>query len=258
MNNPDSAMKEVVRKLREAGGDVEHPDLSSHYIAYLASLLKANSLLDDRIQHLLQLHNELHSGKYLNKGRTSTSPLLITDLQRLVKFRGKDSLPTLVGKTFICHQILEEMFFRLVKASHFLIDLRLGTYRILHPEIDRHNLYGLCKELEKCVAFPSREKLIQEAYRINGIRNQIAHALLRADSTRNLRRQAKTYLTGYLKLQTLLEESLDEIYFTVKDFRQWSDLFEEGLLEQLISPLDDEAIKYDSREIFAEKNDLTL
>ena len=30
MNNPDSAMKEVVRKLREAGGDVEHPDLSSH------------------------------------------------------------------------------------------------------------------------------------------------------------------------------------------------------------------------------------
>jgi hypothetical protein len=160
MNNPDSAIKEIVRKIREAGGDVEHPDLSSHYIAYLASLLKANSLLDDRIQHLLQLHDQLHSGEYLNKGRTSTSPLLITGLQRLVKSREKDSLPTLVGKTFICHQILEEMFFRLVKASHFLIDLRLGTYRIQHPEID-NGIWGrilycasrgwIDSRFEKCV-----------------------------------------------------------------------------------------------------------
>ena len=150
------------------------------------------------------------------------------------------------------------MFFRLVKASHFLIDLRMGTYRIQHPEIDRHNLHGLCKELEKCVDFPSREQRIQEAHRINGIRNQIAHALLSADSTRNLRRQAKIYLAGYRKLQALLEESLDELYFSIKPFRKWSDLFEDNLLEQLIFTLDEEAIEYDSREIFGEKNNLTL
>lgn len=258
MKNPKIAIKEVVRKIREAGGDVEHPDLSRCYIAYLASLLKANSLLDDDIQHLLRFHDQLHSGEYLNKGRTSTSPLLITGLQRLVKTKEKDSLPTLVGKTFICHQILEEMFFRLVRASHFLIDLRLSTYRIQHPEIDRHNLHGLCKELEKCVVFPSREKLIQEAYRINGIRNQIAHALLSADSTRNLRRQAKIYLAGYHKLQALLAEGLDELYFAIKPFRKWSDLFEDDLLEQIIFSLDEEAIEYDSREKFAEKNKLTL
>lgn len=156
MSNHKNPLKTIVKKIREAGGDVEHPDLSSHYIAYLASLLKANSLLDDDLQHLLQIYDQLHSGEYLNKGRASTSPLLISGLQRLVRSREKDSLPTLVGKTFICHQILEEMFFRLVKASHFLIDLRMGTYRIQHPEIDRHNLHGLCKELEKCVGFPSR------------------------------------------------------------------------------------------------------
>ena len=150
MSNPENFLKAVVKKIREAGGDVEHPDLSSHYIAYLASLLKANSLLDDDLQHLLQIYDHLHSGEYLNKGRTSTSPLLISGLQRLVTSREKDSLPTLVGKTFICHQILEEMFFRLIKASHFLIDLRMGTYRIQHPEIDRHNLHGLCKELVDC------------------------------------------------------------------------------------------------------------
>jgi hypothetical protein len=81
---------------------------------------------------------------------------------------------------------------------------------------------------------------------------------LSADSTRNLRRQAKTYLTGYRKLQALSEESLDELYFSIKPFRQWSDLFEKDLFEQLTVTLDENSIKYDSREIFAEKNDLTL
>jgi hypothetical protein len=47
MSNPDNFLKDVVKKIREVGGDIEHPDLSSRYIAYLASLLKANSLLDD-------------------------------------------------------------------------------------------------------------------------------------------------------------------------------------------------------------------
>lgn len=105
---------------------------------------------------------------------------------------------------------------------------------------------------------PIEEKLIQEAHRINGIRNQIAHSLLSADSTRNLRKQAKIYLTGYRKLQALLEESLDELYFSIKPFRKWSDLFEDNLLEQLIFILDEEAIDYDSRERFGEKNNLTL
>ena len=258
MSSPNNVLKDVVKKIREAGGDVEHPDLSIRYIAHLESILKAKSLLNDELQHLLHLYAQLHSGEYLNKVRKSTSPSLMTGLQKLVRFRDNDSLPTLVGKTFICHQIIEERFFQLVKASHFLIDLRMGTYRIQHTELDKQNLHGLCKELEKCVDFPSRDKLIQEAHRINGIRNQIAHALLSADSTRKLRRQTRTYLAGYLKLQTLLEESQEEIYFTVKEFRKWSDLFEEGLLEQLIYTLDDEAIEYDSRELFAEKNGLTL
>ena len=258
MNNPDDSLKEVVKRIREAGGDVEHPDLCSRYIAYLASMLRDNSLLDDDLQHLLHLYAQLHSGDYLNKSRKSTSPSLITGLQKLVGTKANDSLPTLVGKTFICHQILEEMFFRLVKASHFLIDLRMGTYRVQHPDIDKQNLHGLCTELEKCVDFPSRNKLIQEAHRINGIRNHIAHALLSVSSTRNLHKQAKGYLTGFQKLQAILEESYEEVYFTIKPFRKWSDLFEEDLLEQLTFTLDEESIKYDCREIFAEKNNLIL
>jgi hypothetical protein len=130
MNDRDNWLNDVVKKIREAGGDVEHPDLSSRYIAYLTSLLKENSLLDDDLRHMLHLYAQLHSGEYLNNSRTSTSSTLTTGLQKLVKPRTKDSLATLVGKTFICHQILEEMFFRLVKASHFLIDVRMGTYRI--------------------------------------------------------------------------------------------------------------------------------
>lgn len=258
MSNPDNLLKEVVKRIREAGGEVEHPDLSSRYISYLASLLRDNSLLDDDLQHLLHLYAQLHLGDYLNKSRTSTSPSLITGLQKLVATKSNDSLPTLVGKTFICHQILEEMFFRLIKANHFLIDLRMGTYRVQHPDIDKQNLHGLCTELEKCVDFPSRDKLIQEAHRINGIRNHIAHALLSVSSTRNLRNQAKGYLTGFRKLQAILEESFEEVYFTIKPFRKWSDMFEEDLLEQLTITLDEESIKYDSRVIFAEKNDLTL
>jgi len=134
----------------------------------------------------------------------------------------------------------------------------MGTYRVQHPDIDKQNLHGLCKELEKCVDFPSRNKLIQEAHRINGIRNHIAHALLSVSSTKNLRKQAKVYLTGFRKLQTTLEESFDEVYFTIKPFRKWSDMFEEDLLQHLTFTLDEESIKYDSREIFAEKSHLTL
>ena len=141
--------------------------------------------------------------------------------------KAKDSLPTMVGKTFICHQILEEMFFRARKASHFLIDLRMGTYRVQHPDLDKQNLHGLCKELEKCVDFHSRDKLIQEAHRINGIRNHIAHALLTVNSTRDLRKQAKQYLTRFKKINAILDESFDDVYFTIKPFSKWSDMFED-------------------------------
>ena len=44
----------------------------------------------------------------------------------------------------------------------------------------------------------------------------------------------------------------------IKPFNKWSDLFEDDLLTQLIETLDDEAITYDTREIFAKKNILLL
>ena len=59
-------------------------------------------------------------------------------------------------------------------------------------------------------------------------------------------------------MQALLEQCLEEIYFMIKPFNKWSDLFEDDLLTQLIEPLDDEAIAYDTREIFAKKNSLLL
>jgi hypothetical protein len=258
MNDPDNSLKEIVKKVREADGEIEHPDVSSRYIGYLASLLEENTLLDDDLKHLLDLYAELHSGNYLNKSRPSTSSPLIIGLQKLVASKAKDSLPTMVGKTFICHQILEETFYRLVKASHFLIDLRMGIYRVQHPDLDKENLYGLCKELEKCVDFPSRNKLIQEAHCINGIRNHIAHALLTVISTRNLRKQARQYLAGFRKINVILDECFDEVYFTIKPFRKWSDMFEDGILEQLTTVLDEESIQYDNREIFAGKKGLSL
>jgi len=124
--------------------------------------------------------------------------------------------------------------------------------------MEGQNLHGLCKELGNCVDFPSRKKLIQEAHRINVIRNQIAHALLSANSTKDLRGKTRAYLAGYGKLQALLEECLEEIYFMIKPFNKWSDLFEDDLLEQLIDTLDNEAITYETRDIFAEKNNLLL
>jgi hypothetical protein len=134
----------------------------------------------------------------------------------------------------------------------------MGIYRVQHPDMEGQNLHGLCKELVRCVDFPSRENLIQEAHRINIIRNQVAHALLSASSTKDLRRKTRTYLAGYWKLQALLEQCLEEIYFMIKPFNKWSDLFEDDLLTQLIETLDDEAITYDTREIFAKKNSLLL
>jgi hypothetical protein len=56
----------------------------------------------------------------------------------------------------------------------------------------------------------------------------------------------------------LLDESLEELYFSIKPFRKWSDMFENDLLDQLTCTLDDEAIGYDSSEVFADKNNLTL
>jgi len=115
MSNPDSSLNELVKKIREAGGEVEHPDLSTRYIAYLASLLQANSLLDDDFQHLLHLYAQLHSGDYLNKSRTSTSPSLITGLQKLVATKVNDSLPALVGKHSYATRSLRRCSFDLLK-----------------------------------------------------------------------------------------------------------------------------------------------
>ena len=258
MGNENEILKEIAAKVRAAGGDIVPADLRPRYVAYLSDLLRDNDLLDDDLGHLLGLYEQLQSRDYFSDGRPSTSSTLMKGLQEFIDSTTDDSLASVVGKVFICHQMIEEQFFRLVKASHFLIDLRMGSYRVSHPDLEKQNLYDLCKELERCVDFPSRTALVQEARRINGIRNRIAHSLLAEKSSSDLRCRAREFLVGFGRLQSMLDESFEEVYFTIKDFRKWSDMFEDDFLNQLRFRLDDESISYQDEKTFAERNGLII
>jgi hypothetical protein len=251
-------LKEIAAKVRAAGGDIVPVDLRPRYVAYLSDLLRDSGLLTDDLKHLLGLYEHLESKDYFSHGRPSTSSKLMEDLQEFVNPTSDDSLASIVGKIFISHQLIEEQFFRLVKASHFLIDLRMGSYRVRHPDLEKQNLYHLCNELERCVGFPSRSELVQEARRINGIRNRIAHSLLSEKSSIDLRFRAEEYLVGFRKVQSILDNSFEELYFTIKDFRKWSDMFEDDLLLLLRFQLDKGSIPYQDEKTFAERNGLVI
>lgn len=251
-------MDKIVSKIRNTGGEVMHVELRHKYLPYLGSLLEAKSLLDPDLQYLLNLYAELTARNYFNQGRASTSSAILEDLQQFVVFKSRDSVATTVGKTFICHQILEEMLFRLVKTSHFLIDLRMGIYRLHHPDLEQKSLHALCGELRNCIEFPSRDDLIKEVSRMNGMRNYIAHSLLTEKATRDIHLRGKEYLTAFRRLQKVLDESFEEVYEMIKMFNKWSDMFEEDLLESLQSALEDESIAYESEDIFAERSGLIL
>ncbi len=251
-------LKEIAAKVRAAGGDIVPIDLRPRYVAYLSDLLRDSGLLSDDLEHLLGLYEELQSKTYFSHGRPSTSSKLMGDLQEFVTPTSDDSLASIVGKVFISHQLIEEQFFRIVKASHFLIDLRMGIYRVRHPDAEKQNLYHLCNELERSVDFPSRSELVQEARRINGIRNRIAHSLLSEKSSSDLRLRAEEYLVGFRRVQSILDSSLDELYFTIKDFGKWSDMFEDDFLLLLQFRLDEGSIPYQDEKTFAERNGLVI
>ncbi|NIQ06925.1 MAG: hypothetical protein GWO20_14725 [Candidatus Korarchaeota archaeon] len=240
------------------GGDVQHPDLREGYVAYLSQKLIDNDLLNEDLQHLLDLYNRLQSRDYFSDFRPSTSPALVNDLLGHMNETYESSIAAIVGKVFISHQIAEEWFFRLLKACQFLIDLRMGSYHIGHPDLEKQNLHSMCKSLEMCVDFPSRKDLIQEARQINSIRNRIAHQLLTTESAESLKKLAKQHLNGFTKLRSLMEESYDELNDSIKTFRKWSDMFEDELLALLCLELDDNDIAYKDEHSFAADTGLTL
>jgi hypothetical protein len=247
----DELMKDVAKQVRAMGGDVQHLELRKSYVAYLSQKLLDNDLLKDDLQHLVDLYYRLQSRDYFSDCRPSTSPALVNDLLGLMSDTYENSVAAIVGKVFISHQIAEEWFFRLLKACQFLIDLRMGSYRIRHPDVEKQNLHDMCKTLEMCVDFPLRQKLIQEARQINGIRNRIAHKLLTTYSAENLQERAKKYLNGFTRLKSLVEDSFDELDDTIKTFRKWSDMFEDDLLALLSFKLGENDIAYKDEDSFA-------
>lgn len=122
-----------------------------------------NDLLKDDLQHLVDLYIRLESRDYFNDCRPSTSPFLVNDLLGLMSDNYENSVAAIVGKVFISHQIAEEWFFQLLKACQFLIDLRMGSYRIRHIDAEKHNLHGMCRTLEMYVDFRSRQNLLKVA-----------------------------------------------------------------------------------------------
>jgi hypothetical protein len=251
LNKSDEIFDKIVEQIRAAGGDVVHPCRRLYYIIYLEEKLSDNGLLTGELQHLLDLYERLQSRDYFCDGRSSTSSAIVNELEGLLNENADHSVAALVGKVFIFHQISEEWLYTLVKACQFLIDLRMGSYRIKQSDPEKQNLHGLCNILERCVYFPSREELIREAREINNIRNRVAHELLQTDSVERLQKLTIKYLDKFASLQSLMEDSFDEVYDTIKDFRKFSDMFENDLLDLLILRLDENKIDYQDEEAFA-------
>ncbi len=247
----DEIFRTIAEQARAAGGDLSHPCRRPHYIVYLEEKLRDNNLLTEDLQHLLDLYERLENRDYFPDGRPSTSVAIVNELEELLSENEDKSVATIVGKVFIFHQIWEEWVYSLVKACHFLIDLRMGRYRIIQPDPEKMNLNGLCKILEMCVDFPSRKELIQEAKEINNIRNRLAHELLRADSVERLQKLSEKYFDRFATLEDLIEGSFDEVYGKIKNFWKFSDMFEEDLLDLLKLRLDDNGIAFQDEDAFA-------
>jgi hypothetical protein len=246
----DEIFRTLAEQARAAGGDLLHPCRRPHYIVYLEEKLRDNDLLTEDLQHLLDLYERLENRDYFPDGRPSTAVTIVNELEELLR-ENDDSVAAIVGKVFIFHQISEEWVYSLVKGCQFLIDLRMGSYRITQPDPEENNLNGLCKILERCVDFPSRKELIQEVKEINYIRNRLAHQLLRTDSVERLQKLSKQYLARFATLENLIEWSFDEVYGMIKDFWKFSDMFEEDLLDLLKLRLDDGSIAFQDEDAFA-------
>ena len=197
------------------------------------------------------MFDRLQSRDYFSDGRPITSPTIVNELQDLLNGNQDNSVAAIVGKVFILHQISEEWFYPLAEGCQLLIDLRMGSDRIIHRNLKDENLHGLCKTLEMYPNSPSRSELIQEARQINAIRNKVAHNLLQKDSVKQAAKDSKDYLTKFSRLDNLIEQSFDEIDDRIKMFWKYRGMFEDDLVARLTLRLDDNEICYQDEDSFA-------
>ena len=187
MQNDEHSLDEMLKKMakdaRAHGGGIEPVWLSRCWLRFLMSEVERHGLMDDDLAHLCALYERLDSRSYLDgTPAKATDPEFVAELLNWVESLDATRMEGGVAAVFVCHQLAELWLADFLVLQRFIVDLRLGSFRIAHASIEGLSVSGLCQQIEMSVDVPSRAEVLSAARALNASRNRIAHKLLESTS----------------------------------------------------------------------------
>ena len=172
----DDILKQIAIKAKSQGVHIEKTELSREWLRYLAMRAREAEVMDEDLEHLSAIYEKLMSRDYLDGNvRKATHPLVVERLVAWVEALDMERLESGIAAVFVFHQLAEEWLARFLSIQRFIVDLKLGSYRITHRPVEKMGFAALCSEIDLGVDVPSREELAGQARLLNSTRNRIAH-----------------------------------------------------------------------------------
>lgn len=244
----------MAKQARTCGGDIEPAWLNGRWLRYLISEAVAHGLMDDDLSHLCLLYERLDTRSYLdaNSGK-ATDTAFVSLLLNWIESVDTRRLEGGVAAVFVGHQLAELWLADFLVLLRFIVDLRLGSFRIVHAPIENLSVTGLCQQIEMSVEVPSRGVVLSAARELNATRNRIAHKLLHSTSLSDILKECDAFSAAFRRLRDTLASATEEAKEDIKQFAKWSDMFENEFEDILLLRLKKRGVKHLDREVFARR-----
>ena len=249
----DELMK-MAKEARAHGGDIEPTWLGRRWLRYLVSEVESHGLMDEDLAHLCGLYERLDTRSYLDEPPAKTAdPAFVAELLSWVESLDAAKMESGVAAVFVCHQLAEVWLADFLVLQRFIVDLRLGNFRIVHTPVEGLSVAGLCQQIAMSVDMPSRGKVLAAAKEINASRNRIAHKLLHSTALSDILKECNAFRLAVAQLRESLASAREEALEDIKQFSKWSDMFEEEFESTLLFRLEEGGVKPLDRPAFARR-----
>jgi hypothetical protein len=249
----DELMK-IAKEARAHRGDIEPTWLGRRWLRYLMSEVEGHGLMDEDLAHLCSLYERLDTRSYLDgPPAKTTDPAFIAELLNWVESLDTAKMEGGVAAVFVCHQLAELWLADFLVLQRFIVDLRLGSFRIVHTPAEGLSVTGLCQQIAMSVDVPSRGKVLGAAKELNASRNRIAHKLLHSTALSDILKECDTFRVALARLRESLAIAREEALEDIKQFAKWSDMFEGEFESTLLFRLEEGGVKHLDRPAFAKR-----
>jgi len=202
------------------------------YFEYLYDLIIKHELSDEEVEYSQSLYRKLINLEYMENGRSTTKEGILEKLLETVEKFDTDTIEGALASVFIYHQVAEEWLFDLLELTRFYIDLKLYPDRITHKPSEGLKLIALISEIDNSIDFEYKEDLIRYGRLVNQKRNEIAHALLKKNSLKEIKQETDKFEKHFYNLFKALEGdgeksygAIESLLEMIKSFHKWSDEF---------------------------------